>query len=278
FALKLKVDTENTRKCFEDLRGFGTKPHEHEPLLFTDYRGVKALGTHDHIHEMQWCLCAEMDEKEALAPLATIRLFFIVIFCTAMGIVWMVGTLVSRAITVPVHRLHRGTEIIGRGNLDYKVGTDAKDEIGQLSRAFDQMIEDLKKTTTSINKLNKEIAERKQVEDTLRESEGKMSAMLQSLGDHMSMMDKDMNILWANDVAKGLFGDDIIGKKCYEVYHGRNNPCEPSPCLTLKAFEDGQIHEHETQVKCLDGRTLDYACTATVALRDDEGNPTAVIE
>ncbi len=120
--------------------------------------------------------------------------------------------------------------------------------------------------------------ERERTRVALRESDGMLSAMLQSLGDHMSMMDDNLNILWANDVAKGLFGDDIIGKKCYEVYHGRNKTCEPFPCLTLKAFEDGQVHEHETQVQTRAGNTLYYACTASVALRDDEGRPAAVIE
>jgi len=120
--------------------------------------------------------------------------------------------------------------------------------------------------------------EREWTKEALRESEGKLSAMLRSLGDHVSMMDDNLNILWANDVAKGLFGNDIIGKKCYEVYHGRDKPCEPFPCLTMKAFEDGQIHEHETQVQTHAGNTLDYACTASVALRDDEGRPAAVIE
>lgn len=126
--------------------------------------------------------------------------------------------------------------------------------------------------------LKHEIVERKSMEKALRESEGKLSAMLQSLGDHMSMMDEDLNILWANGVAKGLFGDDIIGKKCYKVYHGRNKPCEPFPCITLKAFEDEQLHEHETMVQTLAGQTLHYACTASVAIRDDEGRPVTVIE
>jgi len=49
-------------------------------------------------------------------------------------------------------------------------------------------------------------------------------------------------------------------------------------CQWLKALEDRRIHKHRTQVKCHDGRTVDYACTASIALRDDEGNPTAVIE
>jgi len=76
---------------------------------------------------------------------------------------------VRRWITEPLSALHRGTEIIGQGNLDYKVGTKAKDEIGQLSRAFDRMTENLRKTTTSIDNLNKEIAERRRIEAELKE-------------------------------------------------------------------------------------------------------------
>jgi len=85
---------------------------------------------------------------------------------------------------VPIAQLERGTQIIGAGNLDHKVGTDEKDEIGQLSRAFDRMTDDLKKTTTSIVDLNSEIDERKQTEKALRESEEKLarSRKMESLG------------------------------------------------------------------------------------------------
>ena len=166
--LKVKVDTENARNC---LRPKDKDEHEHGAegaFVFPDYRGVPVLGTHRYIEEMGWGLLAEIDEQEALAPLAAMKLTFTVIFCAGIGALWVVGILVSRAVTAPIHNLHRGAEIIGRGNLDYKVGTDAKDEIGQLSRAFDQMTEDLKETTTSIDELNKEIAEREKAEKELQ--------------------------------------------------------------------------------------------------------------
>jgi len=62
------------------------------------------------------------------------------------------------------------------------------------------------------------------------------------------------------------------------VYHQRKEPCEPYPCLTLKAFQDGKIHEHDTQVVDKDGKIIHFHRTANVALRDKEGKPTAVIE
>ena len=112
----------------------------------------------------------------------------------------------------------------------------------------------------------------------LSEKDGTLTAMLQSIGDHISIMDAELNIVWANDVAKKRFGDDIIGKKCHEAYHDSPSPCEPSPCITKRAFEDGCIHEHDTEVIDKDGNTICFHCTANVALRDVNGNPTRVIE
>jgi PAS domain S-box-containing protein len=123
-----------------------------------------------------------------------------------------------------------------------------------------------------------DITERKRAEEALRESEGKLNAMLQSIGDHMSMIDKNLNIIWANDIARKIFGDEIIGKKCYEVYHRRKKPCEPYPCLTLKAFQDEKVHEHEVQIIGKTAEITYFHCTANVALRDKEGKPAAVIE
>ncbi len=115
-------------------------------------------------------------------------------------------------------------------------------------------------------------------ENALRESEGKLTAMLQSIGDPMSMIDKDLNIIWANENAHKIFGDDIVGKKCYAVYHNRKEPCEPYPCFVLKAFQDGKVHEYDTQVIDKDGKRLYFQRTANVALRDNEGKATAVLE
>jgi len=139
-------------------------------------------------------------------------------------------------------------------------------------------VRDTNGDVTGVVEVTGEITERKRAEEALRESQGKLNAMLQSIGEHMSMMDKDLNILWANETAKSTFRKDIIGKKCYEVYHGRKEPCEPYPCLTLKAFRDGRIHEHDTQVIDKDGKVVYFHCTANVALKDKDGKPTAVLE
>ena len=156
--LKQKVDTVNVRNSFSDKKG--QKSKHKEIAIFSDYRGINVVGTHVYIPETNWTLIAEIDAKEAFEPLKWIQLIFVAILIIVPIIAWLVGIFVSRMISGPIHKLHKGTEVIASGNLDYKIGIDTKDEIGQLSRAFDKMTENLKKTTASVVELNNEIIER----------------------------------------------------------------------------------------------------------------------
>jgi nitrogen fixation/metabolism regulation signal transduction histidine kinase len=56
-------------------------------------------------------------------------------------------------VTVPLSRLHRATEVVGSGSLDFALDLRSDDEIGSLARAFDQMVERLRQTTVSRNEL-----------------------------------------------------------------------------------------------------------------------------
>jgi PAS domain S-box-containing protein len=122
------------------------------------------------------------------------------------------------------------------------------------------------------------ITERKRADAALRESEGKLNAIMQSVGVKMQMMDKEFNIIWANQATKEAFGDDIIGRKCYEVFHRREQPCQPFPCPTFQAMQDGTLHEYESETIDKYGKHAYHEGSATVALRDEKENPQAVVE
>ena len=54
--------------------------------------------------------------------------------------------------------------------------------------------------------------EAKSAERALRESEQRLAGILGSVTDHMSVMDEQLNIIWVNNVARCLFGQDLIGR------------------------------------------------------------------
>jgi signal transduction histidine kinase len=132
-----------------------------------DYRGEMVLAAFTNITRIGWGFVAKQDLKEVYSPINQLRSWMLAIAIITLFGVLVVAFYVSKSISNPIKALHRGGKIIGSGNLDHKVGTEAKDEIGQLSRIIDQMMENLKTITASRDDLNKEIAERRHLEKML---------------------------------------------------------------------------------------------------------------
>jgi diguanylate cyclase (GGDEF)-like protein/PAS domain S-box-containing protein len=104
----------------------------------------------------------------------------------ALGIVLfslIVGFYVAGGIVRPLERAIELFERIGRGRLDRHLNMDRDDEIGQLARAFDRMIDNLKEVTASRNELNSEIIERTKIEKQLRATSLQRAA-LESIVNH----------------------------------------------------------------------------------------------
>ncbi len=124
-------------------------------------------------------------------------------------------------------------------------------------------------------KENKAITERRRMEMALLESEEKLSGILNSVPDIIIVVDKDLNIIWSNPVAIDFFGSDPVGKKCYDIFNFRHNPC--GSCCVGNCFEDGRSSEHEIEIIGQSGARMDLWCTASVAARSDDGIPNSVI-
>ncbi len=86
-----------------------------------------------------------------------------------------------RAITNPIDKLMEAIEIISKGNLRHKADIKTKNEIGQLSRAFDQMTGNLERVTASRDDLNKEITERIKAEEELKNTMDELMAFSYSV-------------------------------------------------------------------------------------------------
>jgi PAS domain S-box-containing protein len=121
-----------------------------------------------------------------------------------------------------------------------------------------------------------DITKQKIDEEAIKNSEQRLSGIISSITDHMSIIDRNFNIVWTNDVAKRCFGSDIVGKKCYKAYHKRDKACDH--CNVEATFNEGKVSEHESQVIKADGNTMDLWSTTSVIASDDEGKTTLVIQ
>ena len=159
-----------------------------------------------------------------------IRIFVVALIVTSTATLLLIG----RSIAIPLTRLHKGTEIIGSGNLDYKVGTDAKDEIGQLSRAFDSM------TGKILDSY-----------ETLKESEEKFRSFLATANDAMILINDEGNIEYWNAAAEKIFGypaEEVLGSDCHQLL---------SPMKYHEANSKGFAHFKESGEGPVLGKTLE---------------------
>jgi len=87
----------------------------------------------------------KIEAPEAFAPIDRLRNITVIIEIVILISGVLSAMVIARGVTSPVLALQRGTEIIGSGNLEYRVATEAKDEVGQLSRLIDSMTQNFKK-------------------------------------------------------------------------------------------------------------------------------------
>lgn len=120
--------------------------------------------------------------------------------------------------------------------------------------------------------------ERKKLEEALRHSRGKLNAMLESIRDPMVMIDKDLNVVWSNEATREIFGGDGIGARCHQTCDGRDAAYRALSCIAMQTLGDGQPHSCDVALADEGGLLRFFHCTTSVALRDKEGNPTAVME
>ena len=178
---------------------------------------VKSQATVSPVFQLQQVIQTELMAAQENSGLLIIIFILILVFLVTAISLW-----INRSIVRPIAELEKDIRIIGSGNLDHKVGTTAKDEIGQLSRAFDIMTGDLKGTTASIVELNKEIGERKRTEEAFRESEEKYRATVENISDgFFALTGEDLIVTYFNPAAEELLGrkaNDILGKPLFEVF------------------------------------------------------------
>ncbi len=228
--------------------------HPYGVGMYADYRGVPVIGVYRWIPEWELCILTEVNQSEAFAPIAELRATITGIGAVVALIVAVMAVWFARTITEPVHQLVKGAEEIGKGNLQHRMKTGSRDEIGQLARAFNRMAQRLHATTASRDELNQEIVERTRAQETLRRSEREKAAILDSLSDLVIYHDTEMNILWANRAASesaGLTYEQLKGGHCYEIWHQRSSTCVG--CPVVKARETGRPQEAE--IRTPDGRS-----------------------
>jgi DNA-binding response OmpR family regulator len=103
--------------------------------------------------------------------------------------------------------------------------------------------------------------------EQLAEEKAKTESILAAIGDGISIQDRDLKIIYQNQIHISTFGNQL-GEKCYRAYRHNESPCEP--CSFLASFKDGNIRTNEIIAPTVNGTSCFEVTTSP--LRDAAGD------
>lgn len=200
-----------------------------------------------------------------------INLLLIIIFIfSAITAVIMNSIAVNRIVEKRVRTLNEGIAIIGGGNLDYRIDTAGNDELADLARAGNEMTARLKQSLTSMENLNKEVAEREKAEESFKKISFHQQALLSAIPDIVMEVDVNKVYTWANKPGLEFFGKDVIGKEAVFYFEGEQDTYDIVSPL-FRGSEDIIYVESWQRRKDGQKRLLAWWCRV---LKDAQGNVT----
>lgn len=123
-----------------------------------------------------------------------------------------------------------GMKQVEQGNLGVQVYVTGSDELNTVANSFNQMAR-----------------QRMDAEQRLKRSETFLSSVLEGIGEGVVVIDRNYCIVSTNqEYARQtkMNKDDIVGRHCYEISHGRKTPCFESEktceCAVYRCFQSGE--------------------------------------
>ena len=203
-----------------------------------------------------------IERIDALKTVLLLTLFFIMV---ALGVLsfWF-----SQLITRPLEQLRKGSEAIGKGNLDYQVDIRSGDEFELLAQSFNGMAADLK---TKVIELEQELEERRKAQKALIKSEEKYRTILENIQDVFYRSDQDGTLVMASPSWASMLGydslDECLGYSIAEKFY--MDPDQRKEFVDAVA-RNGSVSDFEVVLKKKDGLPLNVS-TNSHLIYDESG-------
>lgn len=267
---KINLDVseqEQIMRIFDGYRGIITAPcEEGEELMRIVYMPQASTNIG---------LVVEIPLSEIFAPVREMQETLMPLLFFGLVLLSLMALLLLKRIIDPIEML---TDITKRMRTDLGVRAEIKsnDEVGTLAIAFNEMADDLKDHSENLEK---------KVEDRtldLMEAKGKIENLMNSIDEGIMVIGLDHNLMEINPtITKNmkLSRDEIIGRKCYEISHKRDRPCEAPHdiCpmeLVLETGDSAMVtHKHFDR----DGNEI-YVELLCSPIKDKNGEIIQVIE
>lgn len=230
----------------------------------TDYLGNRELEAYAPLNvpnsDLHWSILATRDDQEAYQRLASFGKTLVLAVAGMSVVICVLAMVLAKLLVRPIRRLEAGTEKISAGDYEVTVPVKTRDELGDLTAAFNEMSHNLKVKEQLLNEQRREI-------DRLllslmpepvvqRYREGKETVAQE----HQDVAIIFADIAGLDDLSSDLSGDELVGM-VDELMQEFDSAAESHGVERIRTFHNGYLASCGVTTPRLDNihRSVDFA-------------------
>jgi class 3 adenylate cyclase len=230
----------------------------------TDYTGNKELEAYAPLtvpnSDLHWSILATRDDSDAFARLGKFSKNLVIAVTAMIFIICVASMIIAQSAVRPVRRLEAGTRKISSGDYDISIPVKARDEISDLTVAFNEMSRNLGIKEELLNEQRSEnnrlllALMPESVVQRYRESQ-----------ETISQKHQDVAIIFADIVGLDEISDDVSGDELVgtvdELFRQFDSAAEALGVERIRTFHNGYLASCGVVTPRLDSihRSIDFA-------------------
>jgi class 3 adenylate cyclase len=210
----------------------------------TDYLGNRELEAYAPLNipnsELHWSILATRDDSDAFARLGKFSKTLVIAVSTLIFVICVASMLIAQAAMRPVRRLEEGTRKISSGDYDINIPAMTRDELGDLTAAFNEMSRNLAIKEELLNEQRSEnnrlllALMPESIVQRYREGEATISQK------HQDVAVIYADIVGLDEISNDLSGDELVGI-VDELFRQFDSAAETLGVERIRTFHNGYL-------------------------------------
>ena len=233
-------------------------------VVDTGYLGDRELAAYAPLHlpnsDLRWSILATRDSAEAFDRISSFTRTLILTTAALVFVICVAAMLIAQIFVRPIRRLQAGAQAISAGNYDVSMPVTSRDEIGDLTVAFNDMSRNLQtkeELLTEQRNENDRLLLSLMPEPVVRRYREGEQTIAQ---EHQDVAVIFADIVGLDEISNELSGDELVGM-VDELIRELDSAAETLGVEPVRTVHNGYLASCGLNVPRLDSvpRTIDFA-------------------
>jgi PAS domain S-box-containing protein len=246
--------------------------------MYDDHEGTPVIGAYRYLSEIDAALMAEISQEEAFAPARELAALIGLVGLASAALLAFGIWVISRAITRPILALASTATRVAGGDLEAMAPVTSEDEVGTLSRAFNDMTAQLRENVSTLERrVEERTAELSSALAAQQEAEARYRRLVEELplSLYIDRPDAAARSIYVNPTIETMFG--YPAERWFEegFFEGILHPDDRERVVADHADAFARAAERwswDFRLVAADGRTV-WVHDEAVVVKDEAGVP-----